>query len=940
MGFLARPSLRRMPSTTARAVDPGRSGVPILATAVPVLGAVGLWALTGSVLSLWFAALAPMLALAAIGDRRWAAHRARRRAGIAAARSAASRAAAVDALVTRERDRAWRRSPDIRRLLDEPGEVWRAIPGRQGYVLLGCGDMRVDRTPDLDAPREELTEESGFPRTTDQTVTVPDAPVAIPLQGRIEVAGAEPLVAATVRAIVTHACLVHPPGDLEIVGEIPDGHPWIEQLPHRFTPGRRRLGLVSTHRWDFSTPELDAVILVGGSGIGGGGVQITVGDAGTGIAAATVDTGETCHAFRPQLLSELQARAVARSLRVRVAPTSSDTEPQPLASLLDSAVPLVRAERSRTLATVIGQTGSDPFAVDLVSEGPHALVVGTTGSGKSELLRTWVAGMAARFSPAEVVFVLADFKGGTAFSSLRALPHVTGVLTDLDEAEAARGLESLRAEVRRRESALAAAGIRDIGEGGTDLARLVVVVDEFATLLAAHPELAGLFVDLAARGRALGIHIVLGTQRATGVFRDALLANCALRIVLRAADAADSRLMIGDDTGARIPARGARAVGSALVKRAHDDRPVPVRVAMVGEDLLSRIAGRAGSAPVSSPWLEPLPDSVTLPDPPIGDGRILVGLADEPQFQRQRPVGLDPGSRGLCVIGAGSSGVTTALWTVATQYHRIDAWVDAGDPESAWDDLTRVAAERVGADRRGVVVVDAADALLSTLPLDYANAVVSMLESIARTSRDDSPLLLGAERLTGPLARVADLLPHRLLLRHVQRPDFLAHGGRAGHHDPAAPPGRGRFDGTLIQTFRPRTPLEPPHPPPAPRWQPASGITPWVTRATPGAGRLHTLWQEAGIAVTDADEALGPDGRPELDDGRTRVLRADPEQWQRQWTLLMSLRAQRPLLIDPSCAGEYRLLTGRRELPPLCVSGVGRGWLVEPGREVRRVRLG
>ena len=100
--------------------------------------------------------------------------------------------------------------------------------------------------------------------------------------------------------------------------------------------------------------------------------------------------------------------------------------------------------------SVIGTSNASAFCLDLVSDGPHALVVGTTGSGKSELLRTWVASLAAHYSPEDVVFVLADFKGGTAFSSLRRLPHVTGVLTDLDEAAATRGIESLRAEVRRR----------------------------------------------------------------------------------------------------------------------------------------------------------------------------------------------------------------------------------------------------------------------------------------------------------------------------------------------------------------------------------------------------------------------------------------------------------------------------------------------------------
>ena len=96
--------------------------------------------------------------------------------------------------------------------------------------------------------------------------------------------------------------------------------------------------------------------------------------------------------------------------------------------------------------------------VDLVADGPHVLVAGTTGSGKSELLRSLVAGLAALHPPSEVGFLLVDYKGGSAFDACAELPHVVGVVTDLDDHLAERVLRSLDAEVRRREELLRAVG--------------------------------------------------------------------------------------------------------------------------------------------------------------------------------------------------------------------------------------------------------------------------------------------------------------------------------------------------------------------------------------------------------------------------------------------------------------------------------------------------
>ena len=144
------------------------------------------------------------------------------------------------------------------------------------------------------------------------------------------------------------------------------------------------------------------------------------------------------------------------------------------------------------LAATIGVSADGVVGVDLARDGPHGLIAGTTGSGKSELLRTLVIALAVNVSPDHLAFVLVDFKGGSTFDVCARLPHTVGIVTDLDDGLAARALVSLEAEVRRREHLLRDVGVADLTEyrrrAGTDpLPRLVVVIDEFASMAAGIP---------------------------------------------------------------------------------------------------------------------------------------------------------------------------------------------------------------------------------------------------------------------------------------------------------------------------------------------------------------------------------------------------------------------------------------------------------------------
>ena len=263
------------------------------------------------------------------------------------------------------------------------------------------------------------------------------------------------------------------------------------------------------------------------------------------------------------------------------------------------------------MATPIGVDGNGPVEVDLVGDGPHLLVGGTTGSGKSELLRTLVAGLAMSADPEHVAFVLIDYKGGAAFDRCADMPHVAGMVTDLDDHLAERALVCLEAELQYREKRLREAEAEDLAEfqarsgvgavsnSGDPLPRLVVVVDEFATLAAELPEFLHSLVGIAQRGRSLGVHMVLATQRPAGVVTDDIRANTSCRICLRVTDRSDSNDVIGAPDAADIPRHrpgrafarfgpgDLKAFQTALVTGATPPASAGLRVAVVGDRLCS-----------------------------------------------------------------------------------------------------------------------------------------------------------------------------------------------------------------------------------------------------------------------------------------------------------------------------------------------------------------
>ncbi|WP_402841338.1 FtsK/SpoIIIE domain-containing protein [Microbacterium sp. GXS0129] len=928
---------------------------------------MGMWLMTGSALMLWFAALGPLMLAAGLADRARGQRRESRRERAAFLSAVDAAADTVAEQHARERRARWAAHPSSADLLAAPETIWRAHPQRDGTVTLGSGTVDVASTIGRGDDRPEVRELRA------RAQSLARSPVAIPLNGDICVRGNPVAAAAVARAIVLQACLLHPPGRWQVLAR---GEAWACDLPHALgAADARTLALVGP-----ADPRPPADVTISwvdrqSSVPTGTPTVIELQDA----LNAVVGHGAVSVPLRCEAVSEAQAVSTAHSLRDRARSEASSEDPFVRFAELGDA--------EGELAACIGRSAGQDASLDIVTDGPHAVVVGTTGAGKSEFLITWVAGLCRASSPQAVQLLLADFKGGTAFEPLAVLPHVVGVLTDLDGELAERAVRSLVAEIRRREAVIAAAGARDIGDSRVELPRLVIVVDEFPALIAQHPEVEPVFTDIAARGRALGMHLVIGAQRVAGVVRDATLANCPLRIALRVSSEQDSRAVIGEDSAARIPG-GPDGRGLAYVRRSGDAVPVRTRIALTSPADLDRLASTPqGERPHARPWLPPLPEHIAVSDADalIGSeasghaGHLLIAVADDPDHQRRLPVWLRVGERGLVLLGKARSGKTTFVDLVdADVAHTLRI---PSEPEAAWDALARWEA-----DSPELVLVDDLDVLLTMWPEPWAGDAAARVESLVRRAgMTGTTVVVTAQRASGPCARIIDLIPRRAVLAQANRSDHLLAGGESSGFRHNRPPGRATLDGMEVQLLcrddtepdrrveraaappvsavdvgergpgpvRPRTggELRSPgreHPgntsnprpgrhdsavqPGAPaRWRPGGAdiLTGVVLRGSAERHRhLERIWAATLLCVSEVPAT-------DLDPPRGVVLVGDPEQWQRAWRLLEAVRREGELVIAAECSGDVRTLTGDRSLPPFALPG--RAWLCRMGGALTRV---
>ncbi|WEK62829.1 MAG: FtsK/SpoIIIE domain-containing protein [Candidatus Microbacterium colombiense] len=904
---------------------PRRPPLPLVAALVPIAAGVVLWLVSGSLYALCFAALGPMMLVASLWDGARTRRRDRRQEQ---ADVAAGWAAAETELIRRhdeERARQWQRHPDAAAALTQTPLRGVGAPDDTTEVVVGSGAVAMS----LRAGGGEGERARDFQR---RCGTLLRAPVRVPLGRGICLRGPAPQVSAVGRALVAQLCLRYGPGHLAVVGE------GVERLavsgfPHAERPQEAsfRLGVCAASGSDRGA---DATI------------WLMTADAEIPDGITTViDVVELGSAVvrTPQGSADVAVEALSADQITQIAVGVGDH--RSAMSRVPERVALVDVAQRRGvngLPAVIGRSADGDVVVDIVEDGPHAIVTGITGTGKSELLVSWVTALSQEHGPDRVTFVLADFKGGTAFEPLRALRQVAAVITDLDEHGARRGVASLTAEIRRREARLAAAGVRDSADIG--LPRLVIVVDEFAALLQEHPDLGQVFTDVAARGRALGMHLILGTQRASGVVRDALAANCPLRISLRVGDPADSRLMIGTTAAAEILG-GAESRGLGFVRRPQDVEPRLLRVARADSLEVERVGVRwRDDLRPSSPWLPALPEVLPLAEaiadgPRIGDagtGVLVLGRADDPERQAQPLELLRVGEeRGLAVLGASGSGKTSVLRALASQAPHVVC--TPHDPEGAWDLIDAWASGTTALPR--LVLSDDVDLVTARLPVEYAQEFLRRWELIVRAG-DRTTFVMTAARATGALARVMEALPRRALLRIPGRIEHLAAGGDAAGFLRDRPAGRARFDDREVQLVwsaevpgeddmhggeREVSVLT------TPNWVPADAECAVVT--------AHAPVVIARLRADHPQREIVPVGVVSTSDVSSRILVADAETWQRNATLWHRIRAEGEVVIRAENPHELRQLAGIRELPPYARPHAGRAWSLRGAPSITRVSV-
>ncbi|GAA4368300.1 FtsK/SpoIIIE domain-containing protein [Agromyces bauzanensis] len=919
--------------------EPAAAGFPLLATVAPVAGALVLWVVTGSAISLAFAALGPLVAVASVLDGRRQARRARSRAAAERAVRLEEVRAEVAERHAEERVAAWRRMPSARRLAEASAPDWRATT--PGAVVVGRGGvasgLRVDGTA-IDAADRELVAFAG---------RLEDAPVQAPAGLGLGIVGPPPLARAAARGMLlqlAHRCRP------DVVGlELPEGEEWswARQLPHHGSGGDRVIRVVDNAGSpvaDRSSPRRTG----GAVALGAAGAAVAVAEEAAslppglatvvhvaGPGAATVDRrgfGGARNAVVPELVGMVEASGWADRMRaaavregyavVAALPTEVD---------FDGLVQPAGVFGSRAgLLVHVGVHAGGPLELDLVAGGPHAIVAGTTGSGKSEFLLAWLAALAATHPPDRVAFLLVDFKGGAAFEPLHGLPHVTGIVTDLDELEAERAVLSLRAELRRRESVLRAEQARDVVELGpdADLARLVIVIDEFQAMVERFPDLGAVIADIAARGRSLGVHLVLASQRPNGVVREQVTSNCSIRVSLRVMQRGDSHAVVGTEAAASIrpdtPGRGIVDVGDGV--------PVAFQSARVGAGALARLRARyAGVAPARRPWLDPLsanlqPGELDLAaaSARLEPGSLAIGLVDVPDRQRYDVLAWTPAVDGhLLVLGAPGSGRTTALAAVARAAERRDpaSLVRLDGPRSRrWDTLQAVLGrvERSEPGTRLLLIVDDLDTGFREWPDEHRHAAIAALEVVLRDGRQAGVHVAAAASLAHRLgAGIREAFGRQLFLRHPSRADLVHAGGTGELWRAHEPPGSGQWDAHRAQVVHaPPLPAERlPDPEPLDIDEGLYAVVSAAPRADLSTLReagldaqlLEPIGHPAVRAVT-AGDGVGPTG--------ARVVVGDADAWAANWSLAAAVREEATVVVHGG-PREHRVFQAGPGLPPL-----------------------
>ena len=458
------------------------------------------------------------------------------------------------------------------------------------------------------------------------------------------------------------------------------------------------------------------------------------------------DTTGAYRAFVPDALLRTDATELAVCLAGTELDTMSDAFVLPAmltflelhgVGKVEHLNPLTRWKESNPIVSLEAAVGvgtnGEHLRLDIHENrhGPHGLIAGMTGSGKSEFIMTYILSLAVTYSPDELAFVLIDYKGGGMANAFSDLPHVAGTITNLDGAAVNRSLISIQSELKRRQAifndASAATGTSNIdiykyqslyrdGSVSEPLPHLVIISDEFAELKTQQPEFMTQLVSAARIGRSLGVHLVLATQKPSGVVNEQIWSNSRFRVCLKVQERADSMEVIKRPDAAALTQTGrfylqvgfdeifeqgqsawagAPYQPADRVEKARDESVVliddigrPLRQAQIDRRrrlsahppkqldevarYITQVAAEEGmrTRPL---WLDPMPDLIFADAlrqkyrrrSPAKVLDPVVGEWDDPANQRQALLTVPLTERGNAVVyGSTGSGKTTFLTTL------------------------------------------------------------------------------------------------------------------------------------------------------------------------------------------------------------------------------------------------------------------------------------
>ena len=450
------------------------------------------------------------------------------------------------------------------------------------------------------------------------------------------------------------------------------------------------------------------------------------------VLIPVVDSAQSVYVFYPRIVDE-RAEKLAKilapvyteeiSLEGSLSTSYSLFEMLGIHSVreLDLSRRWKESDVTRHIAAPIGISKTGILELDLSEQahGPHGLVAGMTGSGKSELLQTLILSLSTLFHPYEVGFLIIDFKGGGMSGPFKDLPHLIGTITNIDGSAVERSLRSIKAELTRRQKLFHEANVSHIdqyihlykaGKASSPMPHLIIIVDEFAELKAEQPEFMKKLILAARIGRSLGVHLILATQKPAGQVSEQIWSNSRFRICLKVQSREDSNEVLKSPLAAEIrePGRACFQVGNnelfelfqsaysgsdvseasasfadrkefTIRQYTEQGKKVPVYVRKnpqtvekktQQEALVRHIREYADSARIRKLpdiCLPVLPKVLNYPDEEeatISGMLCRIGIYDDPDEQYQGEYSLDLSGQNVMVIGSSQSGKTNLLQTM------------------------------------------------------------------------------------------------------------------------------------------------------------------------------------------------------------------------------------------------------------------------------------